>query len=253
MLKGLGDIKKNQEKMQELMGKDRINYVFLGDRENALIRFLTDGDDVILANFHTVEEVIPNGKRWAKYYCSQDATCKYCAQGINWGEMIFLWCYCKYILHRQQNPKLDNDPQAQQWKRVKSGDQIFFKEDVNEPRVFRMTPGKGNAYKKALIKYAAEYKTLLDRDYRWEREGSGKETTYTLTSRNPSIMADVVKNIIPTLPILEKVVMGEIVSFNGGSVDVKDNDIEDLEEISESSSDSVEEVVDEENDIEELF
>jgi len=259
MLRGLGEIKKNQDRTQELMSKDRINYIFLKDRESAIIRFLTDGDEVILANFHTVEEVTPKGKRFSKHYCTQDLTCKYCAQGVSYGEVIFLWGYCKYILHRTQNPRIDDDPNAPKWPRVRSGDQVYYKEDVNGPRIFSTGPGKGGAYKNALIKYSATYKTLLDRDYIWERQGTGLGTTYTLTPKDPSKIEDSVKELIGTLPPLEKVVKGEIISLSGDTAKVADDEVEELDvEVSSTDNDGFEVIEEtdeelEEEDIAELF
>jgi len=258
MLKGLGEIGKKAQEAQENMSKDRIRYLSLRNAEVAHLRFLTDEDGVILANFHTVEEMTPKGSVWRKYYCSGDSTCKYCAQGLDYGEMIFLWCYCRLVLHKQQNPRLDSNPEADKWVRVKSDGEIYYKEDVNDIRVFRTTPGKGMAYKKALIGYANTYKTLLDREYKWSREGSSKDTIYTLIPKDPSKMSEEVRELIKTLPDLSKVVSGEITSFatveNG-------EEPEELEEtITPNKSTSDIEVIDEEelslddiDDVEELF
>ena len=232
MIKGIGAIKKKTEEAIANASKNRIFQIRLRDGEQALLRFLTEPDSVISAEFHTVKEITPRGEWRVKRYCSQDSSCKYCAEGSTTGELIFLWTYCHYILHKQQNPRLDTDPDAPKWKRVKVGEQIYFQEEVNAPRIFRTGPGKGYTYKTTLINYANEYGTYLDRDYKWIREGAQKENTaYTLMPKDPKPMTEEIKKIIKTLPDLAKVVSGEIISFD----QVRGEETEEVEELDEDN------------------
>lgn len=263
MLRGIGAIKKKTDEAIANQSKNRILQVRLKDGEAALLRFLTEPDSVISAEFHTVKEMSPRGEWRVKKYCSQDSSCKYCAEGSTTGELIFLWAYCYYILHRQQNPRIDMDSDAPKWKRGKVGDQIFFQEDINAPRIFRIGPGKGYTYKTTLINYANEYGTYLDRDYKWIREGAQKENTaYTLMPKDPKPMSEEIRNVIKTLPDLSKVVSGEIISFDQPKVGEVENVAElEEEEVVEkiktgekSSNDGLKEpVIDEENDLGDLF
>ena len=235
MLKGIAKIKKETEEAAANASKNRIRWLGIRSGEGALIRFLTEPDEVISAEFHTIKEMTPRGDRYTKKYCSQDETCKYCAEGLTTGEMLFLWTYCYYILHKQQNLRLDNDSNAEKWTRVKIGEQIFFKEDIMTFRVFRTGPGKGYVYKNTLIKYADEYGTYLDRDYKWTREGAEKDTTaYALIPKDPKPITSELKNLIKTLPDLAKVVSGEITSFE----QVKD-EVEEIEEEAEGAPEEI--------------
>ena len=238
MLKGIGAIKKKTDEAIANASKNRILQIKLKDGEQALFRFLTEPDSVISAEFHTVKEITPKGEWRVKKYCSQDSSCKYCAEGSTTGELIFLWTYCYYILHKQQNPRLDTDPESPKWKRVKVGEQIYFQEEVNGPRVFRTGPGKGYTYKTNLINYANEYGTYMDRDYKWIREGAQKEdTAYTLMPKDPKPMGDEVKKVLKELPDLTKVVSGEIISFD----QTKSGEIEEIEELDEDNIKEVKE------------
>ena len=232
MLKGISNIKKKTDEAIANQSKNRIWQVKLKDGEAALLRFLTEPNSVISAEFHTVKEMTPKGEWRVPRYCSQDSSCKYCAEGGTTGEQIFLWAYCYYILHKQQNPRLDTDSNAPKWKRVTDASkQVYFQEEVNAPRIFRTGPGKGSIYKMTLINYANENGTYLDRDYKWIREGSQKENTaYTLMPKDPKPMSDEIKRIIKTLPDLADVVSGKIISFDQAS---KEEDIEEVEDIIE--------------------
>jgi len=230
LIKGIGAIKKKTDEAIANQSKNRILQIKLKDGEAALLRFLTEPDSVISAEFHSVKDMTPKGEWRVSRYCSQDSSCKYCAEGSTTGEQIFLWAYCYYILHKQQNPRLDTDSNASRWKRVKVGEEPFFQEEINAPRIFKTGPGKGYVYKTTLIKYANEYGTYMDRDYKWFREGAQKEnTSYTLMPKDPKPLSEEIKEVIKTLPDLTKVVNGEIFSFD----QVKNEGAEDIEEIKE--------------------
>ncbi len=252
MIIGLSEIKKKSDEIRELASKDRIRYIMIGDKEVALFRFLTEPDSVISARFHNVKEITPRGEKYSKKYCSQTSDCRYCAQGLTSSEMIFLWTYCYHILHMAQNPGLGNNPEAVSWERVTYLGKPYYQEFVKGLRIFRTGPGKDNKYKDALVGFATEYGTFADRDYKWERSGTEKATTYTLIPKDPSSMSEEVKKIISTLPNLEKVVSGKIIAFGQEEeevVSVKEDTSEEqiVEEVDSGSLSNVEE------EIKELF
>ncbi len=271
MIRGIGAIKKKTDEAIANQVKNRILKIKLKDGEQALFRFLTEPDSVISAEFHSVKEMTPKGEWRVPRYCSQDSSCKYCAEGSTTGEQIFLWAYCYYILHKQQNPRLDTDSNASKWKRVRLGGEdgeVYYQEEVNAPRIFRTGPGKGYTYKNILINYANEFGTYLDRDYKLIRSGAQKENTaYTLMPKDPKPIDEEIKKIIKTLPDLAKVVSGEIISFDQPKKEEveKVGEGEDIEEIKEEkmptnklpkkgSEDLNKDVPEEENeDLEDLF
>ncbi len=217
MLKGLKELKEKTEQAKQYASEDRIRLLFLGDGEHARVRFLTDTDDIIEAGMHELEETTPRGKRYVKRYCSREDTgsCQYCSDGGIPKKTLFLWAYVYEIMHKQQNPALDLDANAQRWPQVKSpGGGVYYKEEVNGVRVFRTKRGKSNSIQDAFINYADEYGTWCDRDYKWSRNGKGMDTTYSLAPKDPAKMPKDIKEIQKSLPNLSDYVTGKIFSFN---------------------------------------
>ena len=225
MLKGLGEIQKKTEQTQAMASQDRIKILYVGAGETAVLRFLTDKDEVISAPFHNVEEMTPNGKKYRKKYCTmaEKNTCIWCSQANQVREYIFLWSYVSNIFHKVQNPALEGTQEAQRWERVKVGPAFFYKEAVNGPMIFRMSPGKGGTNKSALIGFANEYEGLCDREYKWSREGAGRDDTkYTLTPKDKTNLEDL-SELISKLPLLSDVVTGKIKSFSQEEGDKPDD------------------------------
>jgi hypothetical protein len=214
VLKGIGSISKKSEEAQSNSSKDKIKYVTLKDKESAMLRFLTDSDEIISAEFHTYKEMTPQGEYTRTKYCPDTRECQKCAEGNPTKEMLFLWAYLYYILHPAQNPALDNDPTAAKWERVTIGGKAAYKEIINDVRVFRTGVGKDNKYRGALVGFAQDYGTFLDRDYRYTRTGEKLNTTYDIIPQNPKPVDDKIKALISSLPDLSKVVTGEIYAFN---------------------------------------
>jgi len=217
-IKGVAKIQEESSKIREYQSKDSIRSVFLkNSKDVAIFRFLTDGDSLISAQFHTVEETTSNGKTiWAKYYCpEQDGVpCKWHAAGNPTSELLYLWVYWKCTLHTTQNPALDTNPDAKSWPRGTFNGMPMYKEELNIPAIYRTSVGKSGIYKRTLINYYNKYGSFLDRDYELLREGKNKETLYMLSPRDPTAMDPTIKELISTLPDLEKVVSGKITSFN---------------------------------------
>ena len=221
MLRGLDKIREKTQEIQAISSGDRIRYLFLDDGEAAIVRFMTDTDEIIEAKFHEVQEMTPSGNRWRKRYCTFDDSgiCQWCSQGNVPRRMLFLWSYVYYILHRKQNPTLEVDSNAQKWDLMKSGSSTYYKEEVNEPRVFRTKAGKDGLLRKMFVDFAEEYGTWCDRDYKWSRSGKGLDTTYSLLAKDPKKMEKGIKDIIPTLPNLGDVITGKQYTFSSGKTE----------------------------------
>ena len=214
VVKGVGAIAKKSEEAQKASQKDRILYVQLQDGESAMLRFVTESDEIISADFHSYKEMTPNGERTRTKYCPRDRECQKCAEGNATKELIFIWAWVYYILHVAQNPALDKDPAATKWERIMVGGKGVYKEIINEFRVFRTGIGKDNKYRGALISFAQDYGTFLDRDYRYTRTGKELKTSYDIVPQNPKPIDPNIQAKIASLPSLEKIVTGEVYTWD---------------------------------------
>lgn len=217
MLEGIGKIKQKTQELEDIVGKDRIIALGLQDGESVVLRFLTDTDGIIKDKIHEVEEMSPMGKSWRKYRCTKDDTgiCQYCSKGETPTWILYLWSYVYYVLHTTQNPKLNDNPDADKWAPVKVGSHTMYKEDVNSPRVFRSKlGGRDKVIEKAFIEFADEYGTWCDRDYKWARKGKSLDTTYILMPKDKSEMSDEIKIVKESLPKLSDYVLGKVRFFD---------------------------------------
>lgn len=207
-IKGLKDIISKSAEQAEASSTPRTNYVYIGDGETALIRFIND-DEIIQTKIHEYEEVNPQGKKYRKAYCIQNLTgetCKWCAAGNYPKNAYVASVYVYYIVHKKQNPQLEKDDKAVKWEVVKQGVQTLYKENVGEIRLLRVKFGKDSYLKTAIMKFVDEYSTLVDRDYRFSRTGGDKTTVYSFVPRDKSeasaAVIEAAKNAIPLTDIL---------------------------------------------------
>jgi len=237
VLRGLNEIERKTRETQAIQSQDRIRTLYLRDGDASLIRFLTDVDGVIAADFHTIEEISPRGKRFRKVYCllADTGMCPHCSAGNIPRELIFLWTYVYQILHKQQNPALEIDSYAERWAQSKFGNKIMYKENVNQIRLFRTSPGRANYIKNSIIEFANEYSTLCDRDYKWSRSGSQLDTVYSLIAKYDSEMPEELKQLQQNLPDLADVVMGKVISFATGGKQIQ----EEMEKLKEGESELI--------------
>jgi hypothetical protein len=192
MLTGLNQIKNKVNETQNFSNENRIRRLVIQDGETAILRFLTDGDGVVLAYLHELEEMSVKGKKYVRKYCTKDTlgTCEYCTGGDKPKGFMYLWAYVYSILHAKQNPALDVDENAKRWQPLKVGSQTFYKEEVDAPLIFMTKVGRKNVYRNMITNYWSEYNnTLCDRDYKWSRVGAGLDTTYALTPKDPTKMS----------------------------------------------------------------
>lgn len=223
MYEGLKKIKEKVDETAAMSMTDRIRTLKIIDGEIALLRFLTDGDGVIMAYIHELEEMGPQGKRWPKRYCTKEDTgiCEFCEQNKP-KRTIFLWAYVYSIMHTKQNPALELDQNAQRWQPVKSGGMTYYKEEVNKPMIFKTKVGQKNKYQNLITQLWQEYGTLCDRDYKWSRSGSSLDTDYTLIAKDPSKISKEVKEELENLPKLSDYVRGTASSFSQSNGEVEE-------------------------------
>jgi hypothetical protein len=216
MQKGLHEIQEQAEKDALEFSKSRINFVTLGDKEVAELRFLTDSDGVIKAKIHTVTEMTPKGTRFRKKYCTmQDlGSCVYCSNGDSIKSFIYLWAWVYNIFHTQQNPKLEQYQDATKWTPVKLGDgKTYYRDTINGPMVFRISVGQKGVYQNTITGFARDYGSLIDRTYRFSRTGKELDTTYNITPLKESPMPAELIDAMKTLPDLGDVITGKVKTF----------------------------------------
>lgn len=214
VIQGIGNIRKENEARRKANQKNWIRTLKLGDGDVATFRFLTDGEQLVSARYHSVKEMTTNGERFRKKICT-GVGCPNCLEEAKSSEMWHLWIWVFYIDHARPNPNVGVEEGAVEWKKTKKGSAFVFREEINAPMVFRMGMGQKGVYRKDLESKFDDYGTFLDRNYRYARSGVKKDTSYSLNAQDPSEMPEEVKVAMETLPSLSKVVMGEIKSFDG--------------------------------------
>jgi len=217
MLEGVNKIKQRTQEIESLSGQNRINILGIADGESALLRFMTDTDGIIKDKLHNVQVATPKGTSWRKIRCTKEDTgiCEHCTAGNTPSYVLYLWSYVYYKLHPNQNSKLNEDPAADKWSPLKVGTSTYYKEEINQPMVFRSKlGGKDKAIEKAFFEFSDEYGTWCDRDYKWSRKGKELDTTYLLTPKDPSKTAKEIEEVKKSLPALADYVVGKIRSFD---------------------------------------
>jgi hypothetical protein len=227
MYTGLDEIRDKVADTESMYEGTRIKKLMINDGETAILRFITDGADVILAHMHEMEEVGPKGKRFVKRYCTKEDTgvCEHCSGGDKPKGFLYLWSFVYSIIHARQNPQLDINQNAPRWQPIKIGSQTFYKEEVNYPMVFATKVGKKSMYRNAITGFWQEYGTLGDRDYKWSRNGAGLDTIYTLQPKDPTKKSkEVAEFTLETLPSITDYIVGNPTSMettNGTKEEVK--------------------------------
>jgi hypothetical protein len=242
VLRGLGTIKSESDEVKKNKAENshRINYVRIDDGDIAFLRFLTEDKDFLSAQYHKEQVDTPNGLKTRYFYCPGDSSCKWHAMGHTSKKLIFAWAYVYYVLHKGQNPKFTGDDTAAKWSKVSYNSNIYFKETVDQPMIFRTGPGKDNKYEDDLVKFSKKHKTLVDRDYTWFREGEKLATKYTLDDKEATPLKENISALISTLPDLSKIVTGEIYKF-GQEDKIAESNLESLQS-GTKEDDAVEEI-----------
>jgi len=242
-------------------------FVYLrDDGEKARIRFLAEMKDGLFSGvFH---RPWVKGRLQSPVICvEQDTdppsfegmteTCTLCTPEENPRLQFFLWVYVYYLLHPTQNPALEKDRDAPQWKAVKVGKgdtaKTMFKQDVNKVKILM----GGKRMMDFLIDLeadaATEGESLLDSDYNFIRHGARKssDTNYVFTAiKNSAKLKDEVKEAIGGLEDITEVALEGTAAFftSGAKADAPEEEPEALEEGEEEAKAQEETEVPEESD-----
>jgi hypothetical protein len=209
VIRGLKAIQEKTAEVANLAGSGT-RYLYIGEGDSALIRFIDD-NEMIQTKMHEYEDVQPTGKKYKKAYCIENLTgtpCKWCAVANLPKNVYVFLVYVYNVIHKNQNPELNTNPDAKRWDAVKQGTATFYKEDINEIRMLRIKFGKDSYLKNAVLQFVGEYGTLCDRDYKFVRNGGGKNTNYSFIPKDPSKTPAEVLDAKQDSPTLEDILIG---------------------------------------------
>lgn len=212
MIKGLEEILEKTQENSNLADGERIRRLTLRDGESALIRFISDGNEVVKAYMHNIEKDTPRGRRFVWQYCTKNesAVCATCSSGSIPKGMLYLWAFVYTILHKTQNPRLEEDADAERWAVTKVGNNTFYKEEPNKPMIFSLSVGRANIYQNKLIGFWQENGTLTDRDYKFTRSGAKLDTIYDLIPKDKAKKSkEVAAFSLDNLPAVSDFVTGK--------------------------------------------
>lgn len=188
------------------------------DGEFARFWFMTEGDDVYVEEFHTVKNSGGKGPKWSDELCTQSAfgqACKFCEQsrddgsGVSYARtQVLIWVYETHHFYPEKptGDKIET-------KKVKVNGRVMHVEEVNEPRLMRIS-----IMHRGPIKTRFErYNTLLDRPFDWIRDGEkgSKRPSYTLDALDKEKMPKALKEVLESLPDLEDVALGKVTKLGG--------------------------------------
>ena len=210
VIKGLKEIQEKSAEIEMMANQSRMQYIFLGDGDTAIIRFIDD-NEMIQTKMHEYEEMSPQGKKYRRTYCLDNLVgvpCKWCAVGnIPKNVYVFL-AYVYHIIRKNQNPALNSDPNAVKWEVIKTGGKVFYKEEINDIRILRTKWGREGYIKTTILGFVEEHGTLCDRDYRYSRAGLSLKTTYNFVPKDPSPEPVEVAQAKVNAPSIDEVVIG---------------------------------------------
>ena len=201
-----------QESSPEGGGSDYVrNIKLLDDREFTTLRFLTDAEGLYYESFHR-NMVDGQFKGFKVCLKSKGQPCSMCALKDNRPSTQFLaWVY-EYD-HFFTSPTEN----AEEVTLGRSKSRKAYKREVNEVRLMRYS----NAHRGGLVGAVEEYDTLMDRTFKWVRDGKRGSTrpTYDLRSLKEEPLSDELKVLAETLPDLEEVAFGRTERLDGAPVE----------------------------------
>ncbi len=273
LVTGFGNMKRDSEQRQaNRPNGDYIKYVSLrDDGDKVLFRMVTESDVqyaeqykiphlFIKGEFHKEEGKSKRGVAFTRdVLCATqfnndtqawEGECALCKDPENRSRTQFfawVWVYACYY-KRQDERYIPGDDSTAQFKRkqIRRGQELFFKEDVNQYRIWQ----DGYYMLEQIQGKAARFGPLCDRDYTVTRHGVRRspQTQRILEEQSPTALLDEIREGAWNLPELADVASNKVRTLGGtptsqevpGEVDISELEdelgasvggFEDLEEV----------------------
>jgi hypothetical protein len=184
------------------------------DQESAKIRILTEHDELYWDWFHNVPiQKASGGTAWVQKLCPRDSgqPCELCAKQEWPSRQIMGWVYVYYI---------DFASQGEGRKEVKVGTLVRYRQEVNAPRLLRMSINHRGALETTVNRQG----TLTDRPYEWIRsgiKGTNRPSYQLMPAGEPTPLPKDILDIVATLPDLEDVASEKVQRLSGDSADAE--------------------------------
>lgn len=182
------------------------------DQESAIIRFLTEADEVFWGPFHRVMRHTQKGVQyWENVFCVGELgqTCEYCREDSSVSIQFLAWVYQYKMYHAKQ---------VEGSRQVDVNGLIRYEEENNEVRLMRYS----HMHKGGIEMRLQRYGSLTDRVYEWIRTGvrGTNRPTYMLEPvGDPTEMPAELAELAKSLPDLEDIAMGKVRSLDGKTSD----------------------------------
>lgn len=184
-MSGIAKINERQEQASADSGSGM--ELWLRDGDNAYVSIVVtgaDNSDNRLDDFWTHTEEFTRdggGTGWQTYFCEKkidgSKDCKFCDSGDLASHRFGFWAFVHQVLHATQSDD--------SWEQIATpSGKPAYKEAINEFRMFERGWGRGNALWNQLLDIFNEDGDLSKRITRIRRAGTGRDTTYSITSTN---------------------------------------------------------------------
>lgn len=196
-------------------GGEFIKHVRLyDDQESAIIRFLTEAEDVFWGPFHRVKKRTSAGREWwDSVFCLEELgqACELCREEISAGTQFLAWVWQYKMYHAKQ---------VEGSRQVDVNGLIRYEEINDEPRLMRYS----HMHKGSIEMRLQRLGTLTDRDYEWIRTGprGTNRPTYMLEPvGDPTELSEKLVLLRKELPALEDIAHGKVRTLDGQAVGEK--------------------------------
>jgi len=213
----------------------------LQEGAKAIVRFLTDGRDVIDDTFHRqVPKQVKTTIFKTDVLCTlPNGSCKHCDEGLyKTAKMFLTWVWVEKIFYKNK-PNAQYNPTALE--KDDEGSE-YWVEEVNGPMVWQQTMGKGFYLYNQLTSIYRQNKSLRIGKFTISRTGSGIDTTYSIMPVMSSFttderhMPDELVAMSENLPDLEKFAAGKLTKIPFSVLGISPEDSQKVQKVTTKRS-----------------
>lgn len=168
----------NEELKTKATASNWVRRLTIGDGERAWFRYMCTGDenDHRFATYNVHKK--RSEERFETIYCTyeDDGACKECLV-TKTSPQFGIWVWVDYILRKKQNPAIGKYDNAKPWPKVRYREEIYYKQDINDIRLWSSGPGNKKYIFNQLLEAYESFGTLMDRVYVMSRTGTGAQDT----------------------------------------------------------------------------